>query len=637
MIGKIDQLSPSLSMPGTQPHSFMKIIFSILAGITAFAAIASESEKAYVPDYTYEKYHISYEVRADGSYESITEVQLKINTPQGIRHGGSETVEYISSQDEVLSIEAWTIQPDGTKVLVPESAIQTQDEQADDSASKFSDTKLKVIIFPNVQVGSRTYYKARVNHHSPTYVGHFQDSTTFPTNVIWADVKLSYNLPVSMKVYEDKQGLHGGLQRTDAKFNYYSYSYSTNAASPAQSGRVYVSDYADHLHISTFKDMVEVGRAYQDMAKPKAEVTDDIWHLATKLTYGLVDDREKVKKLYEWVASNIRYVSVSLGNGRLVPHAAHDVLKNQYGDCKDHTVLLEAMLDAVGISSSPALINLGSAYKLAKVGVIQPLNHVITYVPSLDLYLDSTDQFTPFGLLIFEDMDKPTVLTALGKMGRTPRMVAAEHVAKVDMTMKIDNQGVVHGASSVVYQGVPEIESRRTRFYTKSRSERQVVKDLLQRFNETGGGSMEYPEPERIDLPYWIRAKFFLNPVTNIPGRGAMMIPVGMGPGGIAWAGVDDPLEKDFAHTCKSHTHEERYTIEFPENVAVDGLPEGTSFRDEMVHYSSSYTSIGRVVTVKRKLAIQHDGSVCGPDDNRRWRTFHKVLQKDLRSQIFYR
>ena len=128
----------------------MKVVFSILVGIFACAAMASGNNSPYVPDFTYEKYHVTYEVRADGSYESITEVQIRVNTPQGIRHGGSETVEYISSQEEVLSIEAWTIQPDGTKVLVPESAIQTQDEQADDSASNFSDSKLKVIIFPNV-------------------------------------------------------------------------------------------------------------------------------------------------------------------------------------------------------------------------------------------------------------------------------------------------------------------------------------------------------------------------------------------------------------------------------------------------------------------------------------------------------
>jgi len=59
--------------------------------------------------------------------------------------------------------------------------------------------------------------------------------------------------------------------------------------------------------------------------------------------------------------------------------------------------------------------------------------------------------------------------------------------------MKIDRDGVVHGMSLVNYQGVPEIESRRIRLYEKGRSEQQVVKELLQRFNETGGGVMEFP------------------------------------------------------------------------------------------------------------------------------------------------
>lgn len=615
----------------------MKLLLIFITCIFSVAASGKDESKPFVPAFTYEKYHITYQVRANGGYESTTEVLLKINTPQGVRSGGSQSIEYIASQDEVLAIEAWTIQPDGTKVLVPETSIQTQDEQADESAAKFSDTKIKVIIFPNVVTGSRVYYKARVNHHSPTYVGHFHDSTAFPTSVIWGDVLINYVFPLSMKTYEDKKGVQGGFVKTENGFNHYSYKYSTVAAAPAQRGRVYVSDFADRLHVSTFPDMVAIGKAYQDTAKPKAKVTEDIRNLAVKLTTGLTDERDKVKKLYEWVATNIRYVSVSLGDGRLVPHDAYEVLKNQYGDCKDHVVLLEAMLDAVGIPSSPALINLGAAYKLSKIGVIQPLNHVITYVPSLDLYLDSTDQFSPFGLLIFEDINKPTVLTALGKIGRTPQMLASENVSVTDLKMKIDREGVIHGISSVIYEGVPEIESRRTRFYEKSRSEQQVVKELLQRFNETGGGMMDFPEPERIDQPYWIRAKFYLNPVTNIPGRGGMMVPVGMGPGGIAWAGADDPLEKDFSYTCKSQTLRESYTIEFPDNVVIDGIPKGTSYQDKSVTYSSTYSVKGRVLKVRRLLAIQYEESVCGPDENQRWRAFHKVLQKDLRSQIFYR
>ncbi len=132
----------------------MKLLFLVISCLVSFAAAGASGVKPFVPAYTYEKYHITYQVRADGGYESTTEVQLKINTPQGVRFGGSQSVDYIASQDEVLSIEAWTVQPDGTKVTVPESSIRTQDEQADESAAKFSDTKLKVIIFPNVEAGT---------------------------------------------------------------------------------------------------------------------------------------------------------------------------------------------------------------------------------------------------------------------------------------------------------------------------------------------------------------------------------------------------------------------------------------------------------------------------------------------------
>lgn len=63
----------------------MKRFLFILLGLLALTAMASSEKRPYVPPYTYEKYHITYQVRADGAYESTTEVQLKINTPQGIR------------------------------------------------------------------------------------------------------------------------------------------------------------------------------------------------------------------------------------------------------------------------------------------------------------------------------------------------------------------------------------------------------------------------------------------------------------------------------------------------------------------------------------------------------------------------
>lgn len=46
-------------------------------------------------------------------------------------------------------------------------------------------------------------------------------------------------------------------------------------------------------------------------------------------------------------------MAVYVGAGGVVPHAAQTVLDNRYGDCKDHVALLEALLGAAGIKSTP--------------------------------------------------------------------------------------------------------------------------------------------------------------------------------------------------------------------------------------------------------------------------------------------
>ena len=82
-----------------------------------------------------------------------------------------------------------------------------------------------------------------------------------------------------------------------------------------------------------------------------AQVTPDLVQLAQSLTAGLTDERSKVNALYQWVSQNIRYVSVAIGNGGWVPHPAAQGLEHRYGDCKDHAVLMQALLLAVGIQA----------------------------------------------------------------------------------------------------------------------------------------------------------------------------------------------------------------------------------------------------------------------------------------------
>ncbi len=76
---------------------------------------------------------------------------------------------------------------------------------------------------------------------------------------------------------------------------------------------------------------------------------DKIRAKTEELLRGRTSDKDKVEALYQYVAKNFRYVSLSLGQGRYQPHAAADVYANQYGDCKDKHTLLASMLIAAGL------------------------------------------------------------------------------------------------------------------------------------------------------------------------------------------------------------------------------------------------------------------------------------------------
>jgi transglutaminase-like putative cysteine protease len=613
-------------------HRLIPFVAFVVAATPVFA------ERPYTPEMTVERYVNTHNVRADGSDRETTEFVLRIETLQGVSDEGAQRISYRSGIDEVKSIEASTIKPNGTEIKIPESAIRTQDEDSDGGATEFSDTKYKVIVFPAVEVGGRVRYKVTINHRTTPFPKLFEDSYVWSPQWKWEFSEININVPIGLPLYVEQRGIAGGLKSTEDGVNHYQFSYHNAGAKAPESGSVSAGDYAPILYVSTYRDMISVGHAYQAASRPMAKITENIRAVANEVTMGLMDDAEKVRALDHWMAKNIRYVAMTLGHGGLIPHPADQVLKNRYGDCKDHAILMEALLAAVGIDSSGALLNSGSAYALATVGSIGPPNHIITYIPSLDQYVDSTNQFAQFGTLSFGVMDKPTVLTALDRLGRTPPMRADQNVVRTEIEMTIRSDGVIEGHASSSITGVLESESRANRFYSQSSAEAEVVKKLLYRFNETGSGSLDYPDPTVLDQSFWVKSSFRLDPVTNFPGPGALMTPVGLAPGGIATLGTNKPVEqREWQHPCLSRTLEDSYRIEFPANAVLGELPQGVTYSQAGIHYQSTYEKSGHSVAVRRQLEVQRPSDVCTPQDNEEWKAFHAVLQRDLRAQVFYR
>src|SRR5262249_7222231 len=130
-------------------------------------------------------------------------------------------------------------------------------------------------------------------------------------------------------------------------------------------GAVVASDDRPHLNISSFASYETVARAYANHFAGKSDASPGVRSLAETLTTGMTDRRAQAKALYDWVSTNIAYVNIVLGAGGFTPHDADHVLRVRYGDCKDHVMLLGALLAARNIPSEPALIGAGGPYVIS--------------------------------------------------------------------------------------------------------------------------------------------------------------------------------------------------------------------------------------------------------------------------------
>src|SRR6185503_17401897 len=190
------------------------------------------------------------------------------------------------------------------------------------------------------------------------------------------------------------------------------------------------------VRLSSFRNWNEFATWYGTLAALPSD--DTVKAKAASLTAGARDEAAKIAAIYQFVSTEIRYVSLSFGVGRFAPHAPADVLAHQYGDCKDKAILLKALLEAAGVHAVPVLLN--SRRSIADdLSSPAEFDHVIVMVPAAPpraaLWLDATLEVAPPGMLMASERNRKTLTiegpgrAAVVSTPADPPFPAAEHVS----------------------------------------------------------------------------------------------------------------------------------------------------------------------------------------------------------------
>lgn len=122
-------------------------------------------------------------------------------------------------------------------------------------------------------------------------------------------------------------------------------------------------------------------------------VSADQLAVIEQITQKNQSPKEKILAALRFVQNEIRYLGIEIGSRSHKPHAPDTVLKQRFGDCKDKSVLLVSLLQAMGIDASPVLVHNRFGEQLHKaLPTPRAFNHVITQVRLNDkvYWLDPT-------------------------------------------------------------------------------------------------------------------------------------------------------------------------------------------------------------------------------------------------------
>src|SRR5688572_12111980 len=434
------------------------------------------------PDYSQEAVVIEqlttgYRYESNGTGQRDLTMRVKIQSDAGVERFGQLIFPYTSANEKLEMDYVRVRKADGSVVSATTSDIQDLSAPLAREAPIYTDLRQKHITVPGLRPGDQLEYRLVWNIHSPLAQNHFWVEHDFVARgPIAINDELTVNIPAASKVkLKTEPGYDATIKEENGRRIYSWKKAQLKRASDDDEKEKEKSEDDEteekdpeeirpHVQLTTFQSWDEVGQWYAGLQKDRVVPDDKIKVKAEEIIKGRATEKEKVTALYEYVAKNFRYVSLSLGQGRYQPHAATEVMSNQYGDCKDKHTLLASMLAATGRQAYPVLIN--SSRKL-DVDMPSPgqFDHVITAIPlgNETLWADTTSEIAPAGLLSPRLRNKKALMVPSAGPARletTPAEPPFRSSELVVMEGTVDDLGKVTAHGKMVLKGDSETYMR---------------------------------------------------------------------------------------------------------------------------------------------------------------------------------
>jgi tetratricopeptide (TPR) repeat protein len=603
------------------------VYLSVVCGVSAQSVAPARppappdaAGAAQAPNYSSEAFIIeraraTYRFENDGTGRRESFLRVKTQSEAGVQAWGQLVFGYNAANEKLDVQFVRVLKSDGSVVTAPADAVQDLSSPVERVAPVYTDFRQKHVTVPGLRPGETLEFSFVATLHTAVAAGQFWTEYDFQTENIVLDEQLQIDVPAARVVtLKTRAGAEPVISESDGR-KLYRWTRSNRAKkqqkkegeSPEPGARQGDEPEPPAVRLTTFQSWAEVGRWYAGLEAPSRALTPEIRRKAADLTAGKTTEMAKLEALYDFVAPNFRYVSLSLGVGRYQPRPAVDVLRDQYGDCKDKHTLLASLAESVGLRVSTVLIN-----STRKIDPTFPspsqFDHAISraVADGRDVWLDVTTEIAPFQLLSMNLRKKQALVIASGaaRLEETPPDPPVPNTESIELTGKLGDLGRLAGRVRLTVRGDYELLFR-TIF---RRTPAAQWKDVVESMNTSAGLSgdvsdwkitepadthsafaIEY-QVAKASLLDWTKAKADLKlPFASISLPGNEEV----GTGDQARIELGSPK-----------TNEYKLSLELsPDYKARVPLP--VSVSRDYAEYRSTYTMSGNTFSAARKLQIR--------------------------------
>ena len=388
---------------------------------------------------------------------------LEIFSVRGREKFSDFRIPFDKGTDTVNLAYARTYKPDLTPVDVEKGAINDLTPPNLAQADMYANVLHRVLSFPAVDPGSCLAVKYRKESRGGS--GNLDEVVSFQNDEPVLRKRLRIVAPAGKTLKHRVSGLSTGLteERTPEGL-VYMIEVSNSAQIRSEEFMPPRAEVAARIVFTTAADWNEAARPFTGSFFGALKRSGEAARLAAELTKGASSGEEKIRRIFMFVAREVRSVKLDLGEGGTDVHDADTVLENRYGDWKDKAALLTSMLRSAGFEAFPVLVNAEGVPPAAEVPSLKQFDSVLVAVRGAagTLFLDPFADDSLYGY--FRDgKDSEGLIVRPDSAGLVPVhcLAGTESASKSVIRAELFPDGSIRGKAEVGLSGIFDTLARR--------------------------------------------------------------------------------------------------------------------------------------------------------------------------------